>query len=355
MALIDNGIYVGGTRTRTPADLRETYAALDDTAGGLAWIGLFRPSPAELDSVAAEFDLHPLSVEDARKGHQRPKLERYGETLFIVLRSAWYDDEREAVEFGEVHLFAGPRFVLTVRHAERPDLGQVRKRLEADPEFLAKGSEAVLSRVLDELVDGYAPVVAGLQDDIDEIEDDLFDGQVDPESSKRIYQLLSEVIGFQRAIGPLPEMVDSLLRGAAKYGTDDEVQAQLRNVLDHTIRITERADTFRVLLENALTLHSTLVTQEQNDAMRRMTSASLAQGEESRRLARASMEQGEEVKKISSWAAILFAPTLVASIYGMNFDVIPELHWRFGYPFALGLMLVLGIALWLVFKKKHWL
>jgi len=163
------------------------------------------------------------------------------------------------------------------------------------------------------------------------------------------------VIGFQRAIGPLPEMVDSLLRGAAKYGTDDEVQAQLRNVLDHTIRITERADTFRVLLENALTLHSTLVTQEQNDAMRRMTSASLAQGEESRRLARASMEQGEEVKKISSWAAILFAPTLVASIYGMNFDVIPELHWRFGYPFALGLMLLLGVALWLVFKKKHWL
>jgi magnesium transporter len=344
MALIDNGIYVGGTRTRTPADLRETYAALDDTAGGLAWIGLFRPSPAELDSVAAEFDLHPLSVEDARKGHQRAKLERYGDTLFIVLRSAWYDDERESVEFGEVHLFAGRRFVLTVRHAERPDLGQVRKRLEA-----------VLSRVLDELVDGYAPVVAGLQDDIDEIEDDLFDGQVDPESSKRIYQLLSEVIGFQRAIGPLPGMVDSLLRGAAKYGTDDEVQAQLRNVLDHTIRITERADTFRVLLENALTLHSTLVTQEQNDAMRRMTSASLAQGEESRRLARASMEQGEEVKKISSWAAILFAPTLVASIYGMNFDVIPELHWRFGYPFALGLMLLLGLALWLVFKKKHWL
>ncbi|PZE86330.1 magnesium and cobalt transport protein CorA [Curtobacterium sp. MCBD17_032] len=356
MPLIDNGIYRDGVRTHSPEDLRRTYDALDGAgSGAMAWIGLYRPSDAELASVADEFGLHPLAVEDASKGHQRAKLERYGDTLFVVLRPAWYDDDEETVEFGEVHLFTGRDFVVTVRHAERPDLADVRRRLETDPEALARGSEAVLCAVLDEVVDSYGPVIAGLQDDIDEIEDDLFDGDVDPESSKRIYQLLSEVIGFQRAIGPLPGMLTALLRGAGKYGTDVEVQNQLRNVMDHALRITERADTFRALLENALTLHSTLVTQEQNDAMRRMTSASLAQGEESRRLAKASMDQGEEVKKISSWAAILFAPTLVASIYGMNFDHMPELHWVLGYPFAIALMLALGVVLWVVFKKRNWL
>ena len=354
MALIDIGIYRDGRREASPTDLRETDEALR-ARGGFAWIGLSQPTADELDALAAAFDLHELAVEDARKGHQRAKLERYGDTLFVVLRPARYLDADERVEFGELHVFTGPDFVLTVRHAARPDLAVVRRRLEADPDDLAQGPHAVLAAVLDEVVDGYAPVVAGLQHDIDEIEDDLFDGQVDPASSRRIYQLLSEVIGFQRAIGPLPDMLQALLRGSVKYGADYDVQNSLRNVLDHALRVTERADTFRVLLENALTLHSTLVTQEQNDAMRRMTSASLAQGEESRRLARASIEQGEQVKAISSWAAILFAPTLVAGVYGMNFDTMPELHWAFGYPMAIGLMLLLGLVLFVVFKKKHWL
>jgi magnesium transporter len=354
MALIDNGIYLDGTRVRSPDHLQDTYEAIDQT-GGLAWIGLLKPSDAELASVAKEFDLHPLAVEDARKGHQRAKLERYGETLFVVLRPAWYVDEDEAVEFGEIHVFAGPGFIVTVRHAERPDLSAVRRRLEARPDMLALGSEAVLAAIFDEIIDGYAPVISGVQHDIDEIEDGLFDGTANPDSSKRIYQLLSEVIGFQRALGPLPDILGGLLRGAAKYQTDEEVQNELRNVLDHSLRVTERADTFRALLESALTLHSTLVTQQQNDAMQSMTSASLAQGEESRRLAKASMDQGEEVKKISSWAAILFAPTLVASIYGMNFKNMPELKWEFGYPFAILLMLVLGLALWVAFKRKRWL
>ncbi|MDD7963142.1 magnesium and cobalt transport protein CorA [Microbacterium thalli] len=354
MALIDNGVYVHGRRAADPDDLTQTFDALDDR-DALAWIGLFRPTDQELTAIAEEFDLHPLAVEDAHKGHQRAKLERYGHTLFAVLRPAWYDDENETVEFGEIHIFTGPNFVVTVRHASKPSLAGLRKRLEAQPEYLAKGSEAVLTGILDEIIDGYSPVVVGVQDDIDEIEDDLFDGNVDPGSSKRIYQLLSEVIGFQRAIGPLCGMLEALLRGAEKYGTDVDVQNQLRNVYDHAIRITERVDTFRSLLENALTLHSTLVTQEQNDAMRRMTRASLAQGEESRQLSRAAIAQGEEVKKISSWAAILFAPTLVASIYGMNFDQMPELHWAFGYPFAVSLMIVLGLSLWFVFKRKNWL
>ncbi|GAA4676729.1 magnesium and cobalt transport protein CorA [Frondihabitans cladoniiphilus] len=354
MTLIDNGIYVDGSRVETPADLHRTYESLAETQG-LAWIGLYQPSDGELTSVATEFDLHPLAVEDAEKGHQRPKLERYGDTLFAVLRPAWYDDADEQVDFGEIHLFTGRGFVVTVRHAAKPNLAEVRRRLEGDPEFLALGSEAVMTAVFDDVVDGYAPVAAGLENDVDEIEDQLFGGKVDTKLSQRIYQLLSQVIAFQRAIGPLPDMLKALLRGTSKYGTNEEVENRLRNVYDHSIRITERVDTLRTLLDSALTVHSTLVSLEQNDAMRRMSSASLAQGEESRRLAKETIEQGEEVKKISSWAAILFTPTLIASIYGMNFDDMPELHWRFGYPFALVLMFGLGFGLWGIFKRRHWL
>ena len=351
MAMIDNAVYIDGRRVDSSSTL--SLDARRDC--DLAWIGLLRPDPSELEAVAAGFDLHEQAVEDARKGHQRAKLERYGDTLFVVLRPAWYRPDTGTVEFGEVHLFVGARFVVSVRHAERPDLASLRARCEADPEFLAKGSEAVTAAVLDEVVDGYAPVVEVLQDEIDEIEDQLFAGQVDPGVSKRIYQLLSEVLAFQRATKPVPAMVRGLLRGAEKYGVDDDVQHRLRNVLDHALRVTERVDSFRALLENALTLHATLVSQEQNEAMRRMTSASLAQGEESRQLARAAHQQGEEVKKISSWAAILFAPTLVASIYGMNFEHMPELRWAWGYPAAIVAMVLLAVVLWAVFKRRHWL
>lgn len=354
MTLIDNGVYVDGSRVESPKDLHRTYQALAETKG-LAWIGLYQPSNAELASVGEEFDLHPLAIEDAEQGHQRPKLERYDDTLFAVLRPAWYDDAAEQVEFGEVHLFTGPDFVVTVRHAARPNLAEVRKRLEADPEFLARGSEAVLAAVFDHIVDGYFPVTSGLENDVDQIEDQLFGGSVDPKLSQRIYQLLSQVIAFQRGVAPLPGMLQRLLRGTTKYATDEEVANRLRDVHDHAILITERVDTLRTLLDSALTVHSTLVALEQNDAMRRMSSASLAQGEESRRLAKETIEQGEEVKKISSWAAILFTPTLIASIYGMNFDNMPELHWKFGYPFALLLMFGLGFGLWRIFRRRHWL
>ncbi|MFB7085179.1 magnesium and cobalt transport protein CorA [Streptomyces sp. NPDC056296] len=354
MTLVDNGIYVDGVRVASPPTLHRTYQALEQS-DGMAWIGLYLPSTPELASVAEEFDLHPLAVEDAQKGHQRAKLERYGDTLFAVLRPAWYDDEREQVEFGEIHVFTGRGFAVTVRHAQRPDLAMVRQRLEADPEFLATGPEAVLTSIFDDVVDGYAPVVAGLEEDVDEVETQLFSGDVDPNLSKRIYQLLSQVIGFQHAINPLGTMLNALLRGTTKYGTRSEVENQLRNVLDHTIRVTERVATMRTMLDSALTVHATLVSLEQNEAMRRMSSASLAQGEESRRLAYETMEQGEEVKKISSWAAILFTPTLVASTYGMNFDHMPELHWTFGYPFAVALMVGLGVCLWGIFKHKRWL
>ena len=318
--------------------LDQTFEALRD-GGGFAWIGMYRPTEDELRAVANEFGLHELAVEDALVGHQRPKLERYGETLFLVLRPARYLDAPEEVEFGEVHLFIGPNFAITVRHAESPDLGRVRKRLEQNPALLALGPQAILYAVLDQVVDEYQPVIAGLENDIDEIEDQLFQG--DPAVSRRIYELATEAMGFQRATHPLVEMLGQLESGYEKYHVGVELQRDFRDVLDHTLQIVARADSFRAILQNALTVQSTLVTQAQNDEIRNMTQASI--------------DQGDQVKKISGWAAILFAPTLIGAIYGMNFRFMPELDWPLGYPFALGLMAVSGVVLYVVFKRRGWL
>jgi magnesium transporter len=228
-----------------------------------------------------------------------------------------------------------------VRHAEEPDLGAVRHRLEADPELLDHGPYAVLYAVLDKVVDDYAPVLDGLQDDIDEIEVQVFGG--DPGVSKRIYTLTREVIEFQRAVEPLDglfvELRERLKERASE--SDLELRRALRDVVDHATRVMERIEAFRTLLTNILTVNAALVGQRQNDEMARMTQAGY--------------EQSEQVKRISSWAAILFAPTLIASVYGMNFDVMPELHWTLGYPFAVLLMVLLGVGLYTAFKRRGWL
>ena len=338
MTLIDNAVYVDGHRTADPASLDETYELLRERHG-MAWIGLYRPDADEIRSVANEFELHGLAVEDAVSAHQRPKLERYDSTLFTVLRPARYLDDVERVEFGELHVFTGKDFVVTIRHAEAPDLARVRRRLENSPELLRCGPEAILYAILDEVVDEYAPVVAGLENDIDEIEDQLFQG--DPAVSRRIYELSREVIEFQRATKPLLGILTALEGGFEKYDINVELQRNLRDVHDHAIRITERVDAFRALLQNALTVHTTLVGQRQNEEMRSLTESSLA--------------QNEEVKRISAWAAILFAPTLVGTVYGMNFDHMPELHWAAGYPLALALMLATSVTLYAVFKRRGWL
>jgi magnesium transporter len=338
MAIVDNAIYVDGVRTENPQSLSETFELMR-ARGGMSWIGLYRPSEQEIREVADEFGIHALVVEDALSGHQRAKLERYGEVLFMVLRPARYLDETEEVEFGEVHVLVGPDFVVTIRHAESPDLARVRHRLESDIPLLKRGPEAVLYAILDEVVDEYTPVLAGLENDIDEIESQLFVDDVD--ATQRIYELGREVIDFQRATQPLSGMLEALLRGSEKYRVDDELQRYLRDVLDHTLRVTDRATTFRAVLDNALTVESTIVARRQNDEMRRMTELSI--------------RQNDEVKKISGWAAILFAPTLVGTVYGMNFDHMPELHWALGYPMAIGLMLVMGVGLYAVFKRKGWL
>ncbi|MFF6988834.1 CorA family divalent cation transporter [Streptomyces sp. NPDC010273] len=338
-SVVQAALYRDGVRVSAPDTLADTFRELRDQPSGMAWIGLARPTERELLSLAAEFDLHPLAVEDAMEAHQRPKLERYGETLFVVLSAARYLDNTEEVDFGELHVFVGPDFVITVRHGAAPDLSAVRQRMEESPELLRLGPEAVLYAILDAVVDGYAPVVAGVQTDIDEIETEVFRG--DPKVSRRIYELSREMVEFQRATRPLVGMLHSLMAGFAKYGTDEELQRYLRDVADHVTHTSEQVDGFRQALTDILTVNATLVTQEQNAEMRA--------------LAEAGFEQNEEIKKISSWAAILFAPTLVGTIYGMNFENMPELGWRFGYPFAIGLMGVVCVSLYLIFKRRDWL
>jgi magnesium transporter len=338
-SIVQAALYRDGVRVSSPATLAETFRELREAPSGMAWIGLARPTEAELLSLAAEFDLHPLSVEDAMEAHQRPKLERYGDTLFVVLRAARYLDAPEEVDFGELHVFVGPDFVITVRHGAAPDLSAVRHRMEGTPELLGLGPEAVLYAILDAVVDGYEPVVAGVQNDVDEIETEVFRG--DPEVSRRIYELSREMVEFQRATRPLVGMLHALMAGFSKYGTDEELQRYLRDVADHVTHTSERVDGFRLALVEILTVNATLVTQQQNAEMRA--------------LAEAGFEQNEEIKKISSWAAILFAPTLVGTIYGMNFEDMPELGWSFGYPFAIGLMGVVCVSLYVIFKRRDWL
>ncbi|MFD7894916.1 magnesium and cobalt transport protein CorA [Streptomyces sp. NPDC059743] len=338
-SVIAAAIYRDGFRTHTYDSLAETFQKLRETDGGMAWIGLHRPSEAELLSVAEEFDLHPLAVEDALEAHQRPKLERYGDTLFVVLRAARYLDDAEEVDFGELHIFVGPDFVITVRHGAAPDLASVRRRMEDTPDLLKRGPEAVLYAILDAAVDGYAPVVAGVENDVDEIETEVFSG--DPTVSRRIYELSREVVEFQRATRPLTRILEGLTAGFEKYGIDEELRRYLRDVADHATHVTERVDGFRLALQDILAVNATLVTQQQNEEMRL--------------LARASHAQNEELKKISAWAAILFAPTLVGTVYGMNFKHMPELGWLLGYPFALALMGIVCVGLYVVFKRRNWL
>jgi magnesium transporter len=326
--IVDRAIYRDGKRTVAPDSLAELNSACRSGAG-IAWIGLYRPDEQEFAHIAREFALHELAVEDAVHAHQRPKLERYGDTLYLVLRPARYIDETETVEFGEVHVFAGPQFVITVRHAEAPDLHLVREKLEARPELLSRGPFAIVHAILDRVVDDYVPVVAGVENDIDEIEDEVFGGS--PNVSRRIYELTREVIEFQRATKPLVSILDGLMH---LPGVDDEERRYLRDVQDHALRVQERADSFRELLQNILGVNLTLETKA---------------------LSETGTAQNEEVKKISAWAAILFAPTLVGTIYGMNFEHMPELSWLLGYPLALTLMVATSVGLYLTFRRRGWI
>jgi magnesium transporter len=322
--ILDSAIYVDGRRVAEPSSLRQTCEARREL-DGVAWIGLHSPSQEEFSAVAKEFGLHPLAVEDTVKAHQRPKLERYGENLFVVLRPAHYLDNLETVEFGEIHVFVGENFVVSVRHGEASELRQVRRRLESEPELLRHGPMAILYAIMDRVVDEYAPVVEGLQTDIDEIEEEVFGGNAGV--SRRIYALAREVIGFRRAVEPLTPIVEGLTKGEVYAVFDTELRRHLRDVQDHVMQVTERVEGFHELLRNILDVNLTLVGISQND----------------------------ETKKISAWAAIIAVPTIITGIYGMNFDYMPELHWWLGYPYALALILVMGLVLHRLFKRSGWL
>jgi magnesium transporter len=337
--LVNNAVYVNGKKVETPHTLTGTFGVLKKHPDGFAWIGLYRPDVETLGVLATQFGLHELAVEDAINAHQRPKLERYGETLFMVLKAARYNDAKERVEFGELNVFAGPNFVITVRHAESPDLAVVRARMETTADALDAGPEAVLYAILDAVVDGYLPVVEGLGNDIDEIESQVFGG--DPTVSRRIYQLNREVIAFERAVKPLPGIIDLFAGGFADGHVEEKLREYLRDVADHVEKSRERIEEFRALLRDILAVNTSLVAQRQT--------------EEAQRLSETSNQQAVQTRKISGWAAILFAPTLIGAIYGMNFRFMPELDWVWGYPFALSLMFASSLALYWVFKRKDWL
>src|SRR5215207_6594957 len=320
--IADNAIYVDGRRAaQQPSSLQETYEALRQLDDAVAWIDLHEPTQEEFESVVQELALPPRMIEGAIKPQQRPKLVRYGDSLFVVLKTARYLDEPEKVEFSEVHVLVGKDFIVTVRYEEIPALEEVRRRLEGEPESLRQGPQPILHEIMDD----YEPVLEGLGTDIQEVEDEVFGGNAD-DVSQRIYELSRELVQFQRATSPLAR---SLERGAERneHDIDPELRSYLRELHDRVLRVEEPTEGFRDMLSDILVVNLTLISVRQND----------------------------QTKKISAWAAILIVPTLIAGIYGMNFDFMPELHWTFGYPLALALMVSISVGLYAVFRHVRWL
>jgi magnesium transporter len=331
--IVDSAIYVDGHRDGS-CSLDEIHQTRREK-GGFAWIGLYKPTREEFDSVAGEFELHELAVKDALTVHQRPKIERYGKTLFVVLKAARYVEEKETVEFGDVHAFVGPDFVVTVRYGETNELVEVRRWAESRPDLLRKGPNAVLYAIMDRIVEDYVPVVDGLEADIDEIEVEVFEGKpgASAQVSRRIYDLFREVVQFHQATLPLAGALGRLTE-AEGQDIDPEVSRYLREVQDRVLRVTERVQGFRDLLANILSVNLTLIGINQTQV---------------------GIDQNDQMKKISAWAAIVVVPTLIAGIYGMNFDYMPELHWRYGYLGAIFLMALIALSLYVLFKRRRWL
>jgi magnesium transporter len=324
--IVDCAHYKDGQRQHEgKLDLREAATCVTGEEGEFVWLGLFEPSAAELHEVAEKFHLHELAVEDAARAHQRPKLEDYEDSYFIVLKTARYDQEAERVHFGEVHLFAARNYVIAVRHGEGSELGAARKRLEERPELLKQGPASVVWAVLDKVVDDYHPVVQGIEDDIEEVEAQVFDESEQP--TERIYFLKREVIEFHRAVGPLLLPLETLETGGIARAIDDELRRFFRDVADHARRIDDQVNSQRELLTSVLEANLALVSVRQNDV----------------------------IKEISSWAAIITVPTFIASVYGMNFEHMPELKWKIGYPLALVTMAVAVLLLRRFFKRIGWM
>lgn len=291
--------------------------------GTFVWLGVVEPSEAEFQAVAAEFGLHELAVEDAVRAHQRPKVEEYGETIHVVVKTARYVDPKEVIEVGELSVFVAPDFVISVRHGHA-DLAEVRERLEGRPDLLEKGPGAVLYGIADHVVDRYVEAAHGFDEDVREVELQVFGEGHNP--TERIYKLEREVLEFQAAAVPFGEALEELCR-AEEAVIPRELHEYFRDVEDHLRRVTTRIENFRQLLDSALEANLTQV----------------------------SMRQNEDMRKISAWVAIAVVPTMIAGLYGMNFEHMPELEWTFGYPAVLALILAICLFLYWRFKRAGWL
>jgi magnesium transporter len=322
--IVDCAIYEEGKRRDGTVELAHAYDERHEP-GTFVWIGLYEPTEEEFDSLRREFDLHPLAVEDAIEAHQRPKVEVYGDMVFVVLKTARYVDPTEVIELGELLVFLGADYIITVRHGEASSLHGVREALEQDPARLRCGPGAVLHAILDHVVDDYLPALEGLENDIDEVEEQLFSGGR-PNPAERIYRLQREVLQFRKATGPLVEPVERLAAGKYDH-IHPEIRDYFRDVNDHLIRTRDQLDAMRDLLQGSLQANLSQVAVRQNEDMRR----------------------------ISAWVAIIAVPTAIAGIYGMNFEHMPELRWALGYPAAVLLMLTICAVLYRYFRRAGWL
>jgi len=322
--IVDCAIYEDGVRRDGKVDLANAYDERHE-AGKFVWIGLVEPTEEEFDSLRREFNLHPLAVEDAIHAHQRPKLEIYGDMVFLVLKTARYVDPEEVIRLGEVLVFLGQDYVITVRHGEASSLKPVREALDADPARLRHGPGAVVHAILDLVVDDYQPAIEGLENDIDELEEELFSGErTNP--AERIYKLQREVLGFRKATAPLVDPIEKLAAGHYAL-IHPEIRDYFRDVNDHLIRARDQLDAMRDLLSSSL--HANL--------------------------AQVGVRQNEDMRRISAWVAIIAVPTAIAGIYGMNFRHMPELRWEFGYPGAVLSMAVICALLYRYFRRAGWL
>ena len=325
--IVDSALYRKGQRIEVdcfPHEFEKIRAEATEE-GDFVWVGLYKPSAGELDDVAKSFRLHPLAVEDALKAHQRPKLERYDDSLFLTLKTLWYVDAEDAVETGEINLFAGHDFVITVRHGRGSELHSARARLEAQEAVLTHGPSAVIYAVCDTVVDGYTDVVNELQVDVDEIESSVF-SPARTNDSTRIYVLKREISEVRRAVLPLREPMRKFSDGLVP-GVEREAGPFFRDVLDHLNQAAEVVDSLDSLLSTAFDAH----------------------------LARITVQQNNDMRKISAGVALIVVPTLIAGVYGMNFEHMPELGWSYGYPFALALMAGTMLGLYAFFKRSGWL
>jgi magnesium transporter len=329
--VVDCAVYAGGKRLPGRWTHQRALAEAHSRDDAFVWIGLHEPDEEQITGIADAFGLHELAVEDAVQAHQRPKLERYDDKLFMVLKTVRYvgksqsGAENEIVETGEVMVFVGADFVITVRHGDHSSLREVRRKLEADPEQLALGPAAVLHAIADHVVDSYLEVTEAIEDDIDDMEAAVFAPRSNVDS-EQIYVMKREVLELRRAVVPLGAPVRRLTEGFSSL-VPHEVRSYFRDVDDHMVTVTERIAGFNELL-------TTLV-----DAA----------------LAKITMRQNNDMRKISAYVALISVPTMVAGIYGMNFDFMPELHWEFGYPMVVLAVVTVCLVLFRTFRKNGWL